>query len=102
MPTLIFDEVDTGISGGIAEVVGRLLHDLAGHRQIFCVTHLAQVASCGNQHFRVSKETQDKQTSTRVEVPNKKQRIDEVARMLAGLTITSESRANAEKMLEAV
>ncbi len=102
VPTLIFDEVDTGISGGIAEVVGRLLHNLAGHRQIFCVTHLAQVASCGNQHFRVSKEMQDKQTSTRVEVLDKQQRIDEVARMLAGLTITSESRANAEKMLEAV
>lgn len=102
VPTLIFDEVDTGISGGIAEVVGRLLHSLAKQRQIFCVTHLAQVASCGNQHFRVSKDTRGKQTFTSVEVLDRAQRIDEVARMLAGLTITTESRANAEKMLEAV
>ncbi len=102
VPTLIFDEVDTGISGGIAEVVGRLLHSLSVHRQIFCITHLAQVASCGNNHLRVAKTTDDGQTFTRVETLNKEQRVDEIARMLAGVTITNESRANAEKMLEAV
>ena len=102
VPTLIFDEVDTGISGGIAEVVGRLLHSLAGHRQVVCVTHLAQVASCGHHHFRVAKETKKSETFTRVAILDQQERIDEVARMLAGLTITSESRANAEKMLQAV
>ena len=102
VPTLIFDEVDTGISGGIAEVVGKLLHSLSAHRQIFSVTHLPQVASCGNNHLRVTKTTEEDQTFTRVESLNKQERIDEIARMLAGVTITNESRANAEKMLEAV
>ncbi len=102
IPTLIFDEVDTGISGGIAEVVGKMLHKLAAQRQVFCVTHLAQVASCGQQHYRVSKEPCDGLTFTKVESLDRNSRIDEVARMLAGLEITNESRANAEKMLNTV
>lgn len=99
VPTLVFDEVDTGISGGIAEIVGKLLFSLAEHRQIFCVTHLAQVASCGHHHLRVSKFTKDGETFTQVHELNKQDRIDEIARMLAGMEITRESRANAEKML---
>ena len=98
--TLIFDEVDAGISGGIAEIVGKLLFSLAEHRQILCVTHLAQVASCGHHHLRVSKETQNNETFTRVHELDKNERIDEIARMLAGMTVTEESRANAIKMLE--
>ena len=102
VPTLIFDEVDTGISGGIAEVVGRMLATLSKSRQIFCVTHLAQVASCGQHHCRVSKQGNNNQIKTQVEKLNREERIDELARMLAGLKITNESRANAEKMLESV
>ena len=100
VPTLIFDEVDAGISGGIAEIVGRLLRRLAGHRQILCVTHLAQVASCGHHHFRVAKTSENNATFTRADKLDQKERVDEVARMLAGMTITDESRANARRMLE--
>ncbi len=102
VPTMIFDEVDAGISGGIAEVVGKLLHSLAEHRQIFCVTHLAQVASCGHHHLRVIKTTNADETFTQVVTLDKQDRIDEVARLLAGMEVTNESRANASKMLESV
>jgi DNA repair protein RecN (Recombination protein N) len=102
VPTMIFDEVDAGISGGIAEIVGKLLHRLAEHRQIFCVTHLAQVASCGHHHLRVIKESKEGETFTQVITLEKQERIDEVARMLAGMEITNESRANATQMLESV
>ncbi len=100
VPTMIFDEVDTGISGGIAEVVGKLLSSLAEQRQILCVTHLAQVASCGDHHLLVEKRSEAGETFTQVNALNKEQRINEIARMLAGMKITDESRANAEKMLE--
>ena len=100
--TLIFDEVDAGISGGIAEVVGKLLFSLAEHRQILCVTHLAQVASCGHHHLRVLKESGNNETFTRVHELNKEERVNEIARMLAGMTITDESRANAIKMLSTI
>jgi DNA repair protein RecN (Recombination protein N) len=102
VPTMIFDEVDAGISGGIAEIVGKLLHRLAEHRQIFCVTHLAQVASCGHHHLRVTKESKEGATFTRVITLEQQERIDEVARMLAGMEVTDESRANATQMLESV
>ena len=68
-------------------------------RSIFCVTHLPQVASCGNQHLRVTKNTKDGETFTEVSNLNKKERINEIARMLAGMEVTTESLANAEKML---
>jgi DNA repair protein RecN (Recombination protein N) len=102
VPTMVFDEVDAGISGGIAEIVGKLLHSLAEHRQIFCVTHLAQVASCGHHHLRVLKDTNKGQTFTQVVILDKQERVDEVARMLAGMEVTSESRANAAQMLASV
>jgi len=102
VPTMVFDEVDAGISGGIAEIVGKLLNRLAEHRQIFCVTHLAQVASCGNHHLRVIKNTSEGETFTQVVDLNKQDRVDEVARMLAGMEVTNESRANAAQMLESV
>jgi DNA repair protein RecN (Recombination protein N) len=102
VPTMIFDEVDAGISGGIAEIVGKLLHGLAEHRQIFCVTHLAQVASCGHHHLRVNKTTKANKTFTQVIHLNPQQRVDEIARLLAGMEVTDESRANAAQMLESV
>jgi len=97
---MIFDEVDAGISGGIAETVGKLLNSLAQHRQIFCVTHLAQVASCGHHHLYVVKKSDQGQTFAEVIELAKQERIDEIARMLAGMEVTIESRANAARMLE--
>ena len=99
---MIFDEVDAGISGGIAETVGKLLNSLGEHRQIFCVTHLAQVAACGHHHMRVIKRSDQGQTFTQVIELVEQERIDEVARMLAGMEVTHESRANAAQMLESV
>lgn len=100
IPTLIFDEVDAGISGGVAQIVGKLLHRLAEHRQILCVTHLAQVASCGHHHLRVNKTTKANETFTQVETLQHAERINEVARLLAGMEVTDESLANAAQMLE--
>ena len=100
VPSLIFDEVDAGISGGVAEIVGKLLHSLAEHRQILCVTHLAQVASCGHHHLKVNKITKANETFTQVETLKQTERVNEIARLLAGMEITDESLANAAQMLE--
>ena len=98
-PTLIFDEVDAGIGGGIAEIVGKLLHGLATRRQVFCVTHLAQVASQGDHHMQVAKESTASSTRTLVTTLDDKQRVEEVARMLGGIKVTEQSRKHAKEML---
>lgn len=100
VPTMIFDEVDSGIGGAIAEVVGRKLRALAAQRQVLCVTHLAQVAACGHAHHRVSKTIEDGQTHSRIEHLDAAERIEETARMLGGIDITRETRAHARQMLE--
>jgi len=101
-PTLIFDEVDSGIGGGVAEVVGRLLQQLGHNRQVLCVTHLPQVAARGDQHYRVAKATQDDgQTVSSVTPLDKPNRVEEVARMLGGLAITATTRKHAKEMLNA-
>lgn len=101
-PTLIFDEVDTGIGGGVAEVVGRLLHQLGQHRQVLCVTHLPQVAARGDQHFQVAKAADDAGGTVSTVTPlDKPKRIEEVARMLGGLEITATTRKHAKEMLAA-
>lgn len=100
VPTLIFDEVDSGIGGGVAEVVGRLLKRLGQERQVLCVTHLPQVASQGNQHFQVSKDTvADGRTVSLIHGLDKKERVEEVARMLGGLEITATTRKHAQELL---
>ena len=99
VPTLIFDEVDSGIGGAVAEVVGRLLRQLGGMRQVLCVTHLPQVAAQGDQHFSVSKENVDGQTVSRISALNATGRIDEIARMLGGIDITSTTRKHARELL---
>ena len=98
-PTLIFDEVDSGIGGGVAEVVGRLLRRLGQDRQVLCVTHLPQVASQANQHFEVSKESRDGKTLSRIEVLDAKSRVEEIARMLGGIEITATTRKHARELL---
>ncbi|MYM86645.1 DNA repair protein RecN [Rugamonas sp. FT82W] len=99
-PTLIFDEVDSGIGGGVAEVVGRLLRRLGQERQVLCVTHLPQVASQAGQHFQVAKGTlENGKTASRIDVLDSKARVEEVARMLGGLEITATTRKHARELL---
>lgn len=101
-PTLIFDEVDTGIGGGVAEVVGRLLHQLGGDRQVLCVTHLPQVAARGDHHFQVAKSSDGHGGTVSAVTPlDKTGRVEEVARMLGGLEITATTRRHAKEMLAA-
>lgn len=100
VPTLIFDEVDTGIGGGVAEVVGRLLKRLGQSRQVLCVTHLPQVASQANQHFQVAKDTTGEgRTVSHIDVLDNKARVEEVARMLGGIEITETTRKHARELL---
>ncbi|MGF6769166.1 DNA repair protein RecN (Recombination protein N) [Paraburkholderia sp. GAS199] len=101
-PTLIFDEVDTGIGGGVAEVVGRLLHQLGEARQVLCVTHLPQVAARGDHHFQVAKAGNGSGGTVSSVTPlDKSSRVEEVARMLGGLEITATTRKHAKEMLAA-
>jgi DNA repair protein RecN (Recombination protein N) len=98
-PTLIFDEVDSGIGGGVAEVVGRLLKRLGQDRQVLCVTHLPQVASQANQHFQVSKEARGERTVSCIDALDAKARVEEVARMLGGIEIMATTRKHARELL---
>lgn len=99
IPVLVFDEVDVGIGGGVAEIVGELMRSLAKSRQILCVTHQAQVASFGDQHWFVSKRSTGDATSSHIDVLDGKQRVNEIARMLGGTVITDATRKHAKEML---
>lgn len=101
-PTLIFDEVDVGVGGATAEVVGSLLRKLGGHAQIICVTHLPQVAAQGHQHYVVAKSTTKKSASTTVVQLTEEEKVDEIARMLGGVEKTDLSLAHAEAMISGV
>jgi DNA repair protein RecN (Recombination protein N) len=100
VPVLVFDEVDAGIGGAIADVVGRKLRALAATRQVFCVTHLAQVAACAHQHLRIEKSTSKGETTTRVELLSPSARVEELARMLGGKDVTAATRKLASEMLQ--
>ncbi|PBI82053.1 DNA repair protein RecN [Rahnella victoriana] len=100
-PALIFDEVDVGISGPTAAIVGRLLRQLGESTQVMCVTHLPQVAGCGHQHYFVSKETDGKVTETQMHRLDKKARLQELARLLGGSEVTRNTLANAKELLAA-
>jgi DNA repair protein RecN (Recombination protein N) len=99
VPTLVYDEVDVGIGGRVAEIVGRLLRDLAGQRQVFCITHLPQVAAQAHGHLQVLKTSRDGTTATAVTTLDREARVEELARMLGGLEITAQTRAHAEEMM---
>ncbi|MGB5166654.1 MAG: DNA repair protein RecN [Woeseiaceae bacterium] len=101
IPCMIFDEVDSGVGGGVAEMVGRRLQQLGESRQVLCVTHLPQVASLADQHFRISKVTDGKATRTGVQALSKDERIEELARMLGGVEITTKTLEHAAEMLAA-
>jgi DNA repair protein RecN (Recombination protein N) len=99
VPTLIFDEVDAGVGGAVAEVVGRLLKELGERHQVLCVTHLPQVAARGTHHYEVRKSTTDGSTFSVIQALDQQGRVDELARMLGGLTITDTTRRHAREML---
>jgi DNA repair protein RecN (Recombination protein N) len=100
IPTLIFDEVDSGIGGGVAEVVGRQLRTLGGSRQVLCVTHLPQVAAQAHQQIKVEKQTDGETTHTQVLPLDGNERITEIARMLGGLELTENTLVHAREMVE--
>jgi DNA repair protein RecN (Recombination protein N) len=100
IPTMIFDEVDSGVGGGIAEMVGKRLRDVGQSRQVLCVTHLPQVAAQASHHFRIMKITDGKTTRTGVSELVENERIEELARMLGGVKITDRTREHAAEMLQ--
>lgn len=100
VPTLIFDEVDTGISGATSELVGKKLRNVAGQQQVLCITHLPQVASCAHHHLRIEKRVNDGRTTTSITHLNAEDRTREIARLLAGEKITDSALAHAAEMLQ--
>ncbi|WP_017347821.1 DNA repair protein RecN [Pantoea sp. A4] len=100
-PAMIFDEVDVGISGPTAAVVGKMLRQLGESTQVMCVTHLPQVAGCGHQHFFVSKQTDGAMTETHMQPLDKRARLQELARLLGGSEVTRNTLANAKELLAA-
>lgn len=98
--TIIFDEVDTGVSGRAAQKIGKKLAEVARHRQVICVTHLAPVAACAAHHYRIYKTVEDGRTFTRVEELARPQRVQELARIMVGENITDSALKSAEEMLE--
>ena len=99
VPTLIFDEVDSGIGGRVAEIVGRMLKALGRHHQVMCITHLPQVAASADHQWQVNKSSSNGKVSSSVTVLDSAQRIEEIARMLGGLKITETTRRHAAEML---
>jgi len=100
IPTLVFDEVDAGIGGAVAEEVGKKLKRISYKRQVFCITHLPQIASMATSHFGVAKSVKKDRTSTEVRLLDKNERVDEISRMLGGKTITEAVIKHAEEMIE--
>src|SRR6476660_30380 len=99
VPGLVFDEVDAGIGGRVADVVGRKLHALGSAFQVLCITHLPQIAAYADTHFQIDKRVEGKRTSTTVRRLDGEGRVDEIARMLGGAEITEGLRASAREML---
>ena len=99
LPCLVFDEVDAGVGGGVAEIVGRQLRTLGDRTQVLCVTHLPQVASQAHAHVRVAKLTDGKTTRTSLHPLTADERIEEIARMLGGVDVTAKAREHAAEML---
>jgi DNA repair protein RecN (Recombination protein N) len=99
VPTLIFDEVDAGIGGRVAEIVGRMLKDLGSRHQVMCVTHLPQVAAAANQQWQVSKSAANGKVASQVAVLDRASRVEEIARMLGGVKITETTRKHAAELL---
>jgi DNA repair protein RecN (Recombination protein N) len=98
--TIIFDEVDTGIGGATAEIVGKKLREVSKHHQVICITHLPQIVCFGDDHFLVSKHVSGNRTTTEINVLTEQERLDEITRMLGGVDITEKTREHAWEMLK--
>ena len=99
VPTIIFDEADAGVGGGVAQMVGQLMRELGTNRQVLCVTHLPQVAALGHEHFQVKKVSSKDGVVSQVERLNREGRVEEVARMLGGVELTATSRKHALELI---
>ena len=98
---MIFDEIDSGISGVAASVVGRKLLEISRSHQVICITHLPQIAACGTHHYRITKDSDDQKTYTRIGELSGPERVDEIARLLGGANVTATTRRTAEELLAA-
>jgi DNA repair protein RecN (Recombination protein N) len=95
----VFDEVDAGIGGAVAEVIGRKIHEVAQHSQVLCITHLPQISAYADAHYRVHKEVVGKRTKSDIRLLSDKERLEEIARMLGGVTVTDQARAAAQELI---
>jgi len=96
----VFDEVDAGVGGAVAEVIGRKIHEVAKHSQVLCITHLPQISAYADAHYRVHKEVVGQRTKSDIRLLSDKERLEEIARMLGGVTITDQARAAAQALLQ--
>ncbi len=99
IPTLIFDEIDSGISGITASIVGKKLVQIAENHQVMCITHLPQIAACGSHHYKIQKTDNDESTVSTVVPLTEEERVDEIARLLGGINITETTRESARELL---
>jgi DNA repair protein RecN (Recombination protein N) len=97
--TIVFDEVDSGIGGATAEIVGQKLREVARHHQVLCITHLPQIACCGDRHYRVVKRVAGERTNTSVSLLSGEERLEEITRMLGGVALTQKTKEHAREML---
>ena len=100
--TMIFDEIDAGISGITASIVGRKLREIAENHQVICITHLPQIAACGDSNYRIHKESDDDSTYTNVDRLSEDEVVDEIARLLGGENITETTRLSARELMASV
>jgi len=96
----VFDEVDAGVGGAVAEVIGRKIHEVAQHSQVLCITHLPQISAYADAHYRVHKEVVGQRTRSDIRLLSDKERLEEIARMLGGVTVTDQARAAAQALLQ--
>ena len=101
IPTMIFDEIDSGISGIAASVVGRKLHEIAENHQIICITHLPQIAAFGAHNYRISKSSDSSMTYTVIEPLSDEEKVMEIAKLLGGANITETTMRSARELIEA-
>jgi DNA repair protein RecN (Recombination protein N) len=100
LPTIVFDEIDTGVSGAVADSVGVVLQQMGQSMQVLCITHLAQIAAKGSDHLKVLKRSDGEQTETHIVRLNADERTDEIAAMLSGKELSAEARLNAKALME--
>ena len=100
LPSIIFDEIDTGVSGDVADKMGRIMYEMSTHMQVLAITHLPQVAARGLQHYKVYKEDTEDKTVSHIKLLTEAERVDEIAKMLSGSHVTEAALANAKELLK--